>query len=1076
MLSVTNLNGITEPLTNIQGAEIEEEVNGGFTLSFASFFDNNPGYELLEEESVVELDGHEFTVKHMTEENGWKEIVAEHVYFSLIDSWQPETFGGARTIEELAPFILDGTGWTWEVESGIPAAFVPNFGDDNRLSLSQTACEAFECEVKILPGRHLRYAKEIGQDRDGQLRIGHNIVTLRRTIDTTKLVTVGRGHGANGLKVEWRSPNIAIYGERYGEPIVDERFTVADHLREKVRQETQDVPETTIELTIAEIRKAGYENPIELGDWIWLIDEDKDLIIHVRVAKIKRFPFENKSPVITLSNVEKKASDILTEVRVEIDENMRQHRSRIDQTNERITLEVQRLDGEFIEAYSLIELTAEQIRSEVVEYNKQLENGISDNTSSITQLANEITSRVTMTAFEQGLQKNLNDANTYADQREAAANEYTDGRLVMVDERLTSAESSITQLANSITLKVDQTVYENGILNAQTYAELEAAEAEKNAKAYAETQANNARDAAQDYADGLKASINSDINNVKQSITDLEGTINSSFKDGVIQESEARAIEKYINSLAAEKADLDGRYNTIYSNIELTGASKTDLATAKASYDSAYTTLINSINIAIADGKTNSTEKADVDAKFKSYQTAISILAQRLDEAIDAIAQVKADAAEFDANQYTDSQMTIVNGEISDVSGRITSLNEYIDGSFKDGVISTAEREALSSHIQQLNNEKAGLDSQYTAIYSDTQLTGTEKTSLASAKTAYDTSHASLIDAINTAIVDNTVTTEEKMAVDNAFAFYRTALGTLQQRFEEAVKVIAQAKADAAEDAANSYTNGITSPMVTRITEAESSIIQLSNEISSKVSEDVYLTDQVVLQGNIDDLESTASSLAFRVSSAESEIKQQASQISSKVSYTDFNGNEVMSRINQTATTIKMDAQKIEMTGITEVANQLHIGGRGTWGDKSLIFSNDSGIDSWNSRSMSLVALGGNIHTECNEFRFDSYFPGSAAVLNIGTAADVIWGKHAPPAPSYVASAGNADRLDGYHASYFSVSGHNHDSRYSRIGHSHYGDYVRDYFGQYLDLYIDNATNRLVVRRNGSIVGSVALT
>lgn len=53
-----------------------------------------------------------------------------------------------------------------------------------------------------------------------------------------------------------------------------------------------------------------------------------------------------------------------------------------------------------------------------------------------------------------------------------------------------------------------------------------------------------------------------------------------------------------------------------------------------------------------------------------------------------------------------------------------------------------------------------------------------------------------------------------------------------------------------------------------------------------------------------------------RVVANESELVQQANLIASKVSQTDFNGNTISSLINQTATTIKIQAEKIQLEGL----------------------------------------------------------------------------------------------------------------------------------------------------------------
>lgn len=60
---------------------------------------------------------------------------------------------------------------------------------------------------------------------------------------------------------------------------------------------------------------------------------------------------------------------------------------------------------------------------------------------------------------------------------------------------------------------------------------------------------------------------------------------------------------------------------------------------------------------------------------------------------------------------------------------------------------------------------------------------------------------------------------------------------------------------------------------------------------------------------------SEGSALAGRLSTAESSITQNANNIALKVSKTDYTGNTIASLINQTATTIKLQAERIDLVG-----------------------------------------------------------------------------------------------------------------------------------------------------------------
>lgn len=164
-----------------------------------------------------------------------------------------------------------------------------------------------------------------------------------------------------------------------------------------------------------------------------------------------------------------------------------------------------------------------------------------------------------------------------------------------------------------------------------------------------------------------------DIKDVSDAVSNLDATINTTFKDGIISEAEAKAIASNINVLNAEKADIDAYYTKLYANAYLTGTAKTNLASAKTAYNTAHTNLINSINTAIADGKTTAKEKADVDAKFTAYNNALSAYQTRVGEADKAIQdQIKA-LAEQDATNKVNGIQIGVRNLFLDSGGEVTN-------------------------------------------------------------------------------------------------------------------------------------------------------------------------------------------------------------------------------------------------------------------------------------------------------------------------------------------------------------------------------------------------------------------
>lgn len=116
----------------------------------------------------------------------------------------------------------------------------------------------------------------------------------------------------------------------------------------------------------------------------------------------------------------------------------------------------------------------------------------------------------------------------------------------------------------------------------------------------------------------------------------------------------------------------------------------------------------------------------------------------------------------------------------------------------------------------------------------------------------------------------------------------------------------------------------------TRVTTAESTLTVHADQIATKVS----TTDLDTMLTNYSTITQTATSISTYVGSyayskgevdttlgSYSTITQTAAQIATRVATTDYNGNEIASRINQSATTIQLDASKINLNGFVTLTN-----------------------------------------------------------------------------------------------------------------------------------------------------------
>ncbi|MBS5626937.1 MAG: hypothetical protein KHW86_17155 [Porphyromonadaceae bacterium] len=286
-----------------------------------------------------------------------------------------------------------------------------------------------------------------------------------------------------------------------------------------------------------------------------------------------------------------------------------------------------------------------------------------------------------------------------------------------------------------------------------------------------------------------------DIKDVSDAVANLNTTINTTFKDGIISEAEAKAIASNINVLNAEKADIDAYYTKLYANAYLTGTAKTNLASAKTAYNTAHDNLINSINKAIADGKTTATEKADVDAKFTAYNNALSAYQTRVGEADKAIqdtikkvaddAQTSANTAQSAANA---AQSTANQAQADANAAQSTANQAQADANAANSKLATWASDNYISPQEKtgLKQQKSDIQAEYNDIVANANRYNISLTS-------YSAAYNSAIATLN----KYTATSPENIAVssdyNNISAYYPA-----RQTILNSIAAAAKAQADKA--------------------------------------------------------------------------------------------------------------------------------------------------------------------------------------------------------------------------------------------------------------------------------------
>lgn len=321
-----------------------------------------------------------------------------------------------------------------------------------------------------------------------------------------------------------------------------------------------------------------------------------------------------------------------------------------------------------------------------------------------------------------------------------------------------------------------------------------------------------------------KRLVDQDIQDVNDRISDLVLDVGGVIADGILEEAELLIIESSIRELEREKSDVDSRYSAIKSNPNLSTSFRDGTLLQKYNaFNTTHNNLINTINNMIDDSTATESEKTAFERATTSYNTALGELSKAFDGAINDISMNM-------SNAIMETLKTEIQGNINDVLGSVDDLDDYINTSFRDGVLSDAEKETIRTHLTTLATEKKDVDQQYTSLYGMTDLTGTAKTNLKTAYNNYVTTYNSLVISINNILKKTTITTSDRTSLNTAFTTHDSKLGDYSKRVNEAIEAIAEKKKQ-----------DLSSTVSAKITTLEDAInLRVKTETLTKTLNDYY--------------------------------------------------------------------------------------------------------------------------------------------------------------------------------------------------------------------------------------------
>ena len=405
---------------------------------------------------------------------------------------------------------------------------------------------------------------------------------------------------------------------------------------------------------------------------------------------------------------------------------------------------------------------------------------------------------ISFDAIDIEYKKNLQQANTLYENSYLTGTVKTNLSNAKADyiNKFTAVQTAKDDIVNNVDVSdTKMTAYNNALSAFKTSATTLGKRMEEAATAINSAVASDSKK----YADGLKTSLDSEISGVSNSVSNLESTMNNAFKDSVISEAEAIAIQQQLDRLDTEKTDIDNEYSTLMYNSNLTGTAKTTLTSKYNAHATAYTNLVNAITNAIGDNKVDNAERTEIESCKTAYNTALGEYRTSAQSAIDAISSKRVENAMVNV---VDSE-ALSNAINTAVQGLATE--DYVNNKTsqaKDEATIAAQVKAITDLQKQLQTEYKENNAKANKVYSDKYLPAgsTAKTDLNNKISAYTTAYNNYNNYINTMLSDNTITNTEYSQYSSYADAYSTALKNLAEAMEVAnstrlENVYAQARA-----------------------------------------------------------------------------------------------------------------------------------------------------------------------------------------------------------------------------------------------------------------------------------------
>ncbi|WNN86541.1 gp58-like family protein [Lactiplantibacillus pentosus] len=237
--------------------------------------------------------------------------------------------------------LFDKSGYTYKNDATVPAFEKENWGYKNKLDLFNDIIDQAGVEFEV-HNETVHIAKQIGSDLTSFARKGINLSDLTEEMKISDFATYAKGYGAfkdaedqskGRLEVEYRSELAKQFGDLEMDPIVDERYTIADNLIAALKKQVDATYAVSMTMNIYDLENAGYPNyeAPKVGDWILAIDEALNFKRKIRIIQLEeQFDVTGKRIGYTATCGDLNIVDQYTHLQISLDSKVQRIQKAVD--------------------------------------------------------------------------------------------------------------------------------------------------------------------------------------------------------------------------------------------------------------------------------------------------------------------------------------------------------------------------------------------------------------------------------------------------------------------------------------------------------------------------------------------------------------------------------------------------------------------------------------------------------------------------------------------------------------------------------------------------------------------------